>query len=381
MSITVISAFSRMGFQTPPAPSPSANIFKTQVSLDKAPDIPQLPGEIMYKIFEHVLNGSSKSALLPVLETNSLCYSLAAPIMCRTIYLNRATLQGLTEGTSWRENSHLAKDRALTKCTNLVIDNIFMLFDRRYDARLRSFCNYVRLPNVTKVIFRHGRHRGPKLHLDEGEFEFFLEKSHRVSHAGKFTPVLPNKFKEVCVHISPNEKIQRVTTDRVMQYAGWLSGTNTFRIHQPAKTSNLILNVDWRHPHIPRPGTTVYSFYRDLSGASAKPHLLEVFETIINRQVGPLVNYRLENWSNIFPRFVDIVNGNMHPDDMLVLAKKMVRDPAHQTYPDSEFGPDQETRICLKIFDNVFVEMLAILNPDFESACPCCGEKGWPLNP
>jgi hypothetical protein len=397
MSISVVGAFSRMGIQAPSVPS--ANISEpkgtTEEIANRTPDPPRLHGEILYKVF-NILHDESPSLLYPVLQVSPLCYKLVMPILYRTVYLNRSTLRGLMHDPDERRcwGWYWYNRPGLARTTTLIIDDLFVLFDTRYDAALRDFCHHVRLPNVTKVIIRHNRQTAAKFKYHYGEFEFFVArrplvcnhtmtppqtyKPHQQSRANMFTHALPNKSKSICVSISSNDNFQNLTNDRILEYVSWLCGDNQIRIHQPVNPNFLTLNIDQRHPHVRKSASTVYSFYRDLSGTPARPQLLRAFEILLNRQVKPVVDGYLPKWTDLFPKFVELVNGDDRSVDILESMRQAIASPSLRLHPECE--PFGRGLLRLRTLENVFAEMLVALSPDSKTACPCCGEVGAPLN-
>lgn len=386
-----------MGFKA--STNTPANIFNTQEPPDKATvklkEMPRLHGEILYKVF-NILHDESPRLLFPVIQVSHLCYKLVMPIIYRTVHLNRSTLRGLMDDPEARQcwGWYWYNRPGLARTTTLIIDDLYVLFDTRYDASLRTFCHHVRLPNVTKVIFRHDRKTAAKFKFHYGEFEFFVARRplvcnhtmwppqtyepHQPSRTNMFTHVLPNKSKSVCVSISPNDSFQKLTNDRIMGYVSWLCGDNQIRIHQPVNPNYLTLNIDQRRPHVRRSASTVYSFYRDLSGIPARPHLLRAFEVLLVRQVKPLVDYDVPHWTGLFAKFVELVNGEDQPKEIMETMREAIMSPHREYLP--KVGTYYTHLRLLKTLENVFAEMLAALNPDSETACPCCGQTGAPLN-
>jgi hypothetical protein len=405
MSITVIGAFSRMGIQ---APSTSSAIISkpkqsSKETSNRTPEPPRLHGDILHKIF-NILHDESPSFLFPVLQVNHSFYELVMPILYRIIHLNRTTLRGLMDDPDdrrcwawyWHNQTELAR------ATTLVINDLYVLLDTRYDAALRKLCHRVRLPNVTKVIFRQDRQQTQRFKFHHAEFECFIARRPKPtwqdfgtwqritngsplqytpfqrSRARMFTNVLPNKNKTICVRISPNDNFQNLTNDRIIEYAGWLCGDNKVRIHQSVNPNYLTLNVSQEHPPLQRSVSTVYSFYQDLSGTPARPKLLRAFEIFLNRQVKPMAESNVPNWTSLHPMFMELINGSEDLKDILEAMTKAIRDPNLRRSPMYETWAEE--RRSLRALENVFVEIIAALGPDSETACSCCGEIGAPLN-
>jgi hypothetical protein len=175
MSITVIGAFSRMGIQ---APSTSSAIISkpkqsSKETSNRTPEPPRLHGDILHKIF-NILHDESPSFLFPVLQVNHSFYELVMPILYRIIHLNRTTLRGLMDDPDdrrcwawyWHNQTELAR------ATTLVINDLYVLLDTRYDAALRKLCHRVRLPNVAKLssVRIGSKHKGSSSTMPNSSF-------------------------------------------------------------------------------------------------------------------------------------------------------------------------------------------------------------------
>jgi hypothetical protein len=237
MSITVIGAFSRMGIQSPNVKTPI--VPHIQSIQEAAPNIPQLPGDVLHKIFRHIQEDASNASLFPVLQTNSFFYDLAIPLVYNTIYLNRSTIRGLMNGTGiYCQKGR--KSQALSTATRLVINDILVLFDYDYGPALRSFLNVVVLPNVTQVIFRQDRLKDQRMNNNRA---LFVHEDFQVSRPKMFAQMLP-KVQDVCIQLSPNEHFRQMTTPRIMEIVKALSVKKDIRIHQSVNSRRLTPSME-----------------------------------------------------------------------------------------------------------------------------------------
>jgi hypothetical protein len=136
-------------------------------------NIPQLPTELMIKIFEFARE--QDTCLTSLLRTSKLNHSLVWPMIYnnKALHLNRETLPALSrfmsinmtvskEDTPARQKSFEFKKidilerriGLLAKITTLVIDDVQVMFESKWSVEHAEFCSSIVLPNVTKIIWR-----------------------------------------------------------------------------------------------------------------------------------------------------------------------------------------------------------------------------------
>jgi hypothetical protein len=262
------------------------------------------------------------------------------------------------------------KRKALAKTDKLVIDDIAMLFDETYDEALRLFAVYVTLPNASKITFCQDKSMKWIKDYDRRTYGQMMYRALPKSRAETFATVVPLKDKDVCIRFPPRGDFQRDTSSRILEFIGYFAGKSTIRFHQSVNDQYLTLNTIRR-------AKCIYSFYPDPSGIPAKRLLFQHFRKMVAKQVLWLRQFAPGPWNELNAKLEAILNSEEDPDDKMEAARKAIRDPSHL--------PQQGVRGRFAAYvygpiEQVFSEMMAALNPDCESACPCCGEKGSPIN-
>jgi hypothetical protein len=354
-------------------------------SADNETNVPRLPTEILEHIFKLVDSGTP-SPLIPVLRVNQMCYELVKPLLDnKTIHLNRESLPVITDTyQGWHANEK--KRQAFTKLTRLVIDDIQVLFDRTFDKDLKLFCENVKLPNVTRIIF---------CQPEALPLTFESGNTHNIQHhsrAAMFARVLPARVKDVCIQIPKNGLFRGLgkasffrdkwrsesrhhgnvlTSTRVMDYIDCFSGKITIRIHQPVSERYITLSDIGR-------ATTIYSFYPDSSPRPGKDRIYQAVDQWMERHIWGVMEIgyqQLGSRHGIFGALKEILEGGAEPEEMIVAAGRAT-DPMYRQWVDV----GEIFKYSLKIhLMQCFMGLMGTLNPDTESPCPCCGETGSPL--
>jgi len=191
------------------------------------------------------------------------------------------------------------------------------------------------------------------------------------SRAGPFSTVVPCRTKDVCIRFPPRGDFQRKTSPRIMEFIGFFSGKTTIRIHQSINDRYFTFNTIEK-------AKGVYSFYPDPSSIPARPILFRHFQPMLDQQIWRLKQVTCGRWEELYTRFKGILDSEDTPEDKLEAVKNALRDPCHQPQP-VERDRWQLADIYESI-EHLFSEMVAALDGDGGSACPCCGEKGSRLN-
>jgi hypothetical protein len=310
-------------------------------------DEPRLPAEIMQKIFKHAQH-DNLSSLASLLRTSKLNYELAMPLLYETIHLNRDTLPGLARYMSINPTER--KKEQLAKVSTLVIDDIAMMFEFKWEDDLKLFCQSIVLPNVTRVIWREDEIRemdetGPKFKIFDNsmtrkyggkglypkrrplyisEIDYKLQ----VTLPLQFTSVLPAEEKEVIVIIPPSGQFQQIgpmmvchvltrpwkrlamTSDRIMKYISHLSGRNSLEIRHPLDSEYLVLSdlVGVNHSFYPDP---------DTSNPTDKLRIISAFEKTVARRLS-FLEPDLQQWNDyLAPALRDLLMRDLGSWDMM----------------------------------------------------------------
>jgi hypothetical protein len=178
---------------------------------------PILPNELMIDIFK-MAHKSCPSSVVPAMATNKLWHSIIEPMVYDTVRLNRDTVEKLPNCILTFQSdsedyisaldleSHQRKTRAFKHTTRLIIDDIPVMYRDMYHSAVQRFCNTVRLPNATTLIWAHDHSRVWLPTTDIGLGTYRLPRAVPVSvlpsHAWAFMRVLPASKKKVCIQVS-----------------------------------------------------------------------------------------------------------------------------------------------------------------------------------
>ena len=269
---------------------------------------PVLPNELLMGIFK-MAHESSPSSIVPAMATSKLWHSVIEPMVYSTIHLNRDTVDQLSECIRPFDNdseesisplelqSHQRKSRAFRHTTKLVIDDIPLMYRDIYHQSVQRFCNSVRLPNATTIIWAHDHARIWLDSTDVGLGTYRLPKpvpiSVLASHAWAFSRVVSAPRKRVCIQISPEMDDDREiatpaiggayrrstgdkryilrTIDRINEFLESLSGKIDLHVHQPVSDMFLALAST--------PAT--YSFTGVADRVTLKSHIIDNFKTYL----------------------------------------------------------------------------------------------------
>lgn len=268
-----------------------------------------------------------------------------------------------------------------------MIDDIQVLFDCAFDKNLKLFCENVKLPNVSTIIFCQPKAVPWTYQNDDNN----VIQHH--SRAAMFARVLPAKVKDICIQIPKNGLFQGLggasrfrdrwlghfrnqrevlTSTRIMDYITCFSGKLSIRIHQSVNERYITLN-DVRR------ATTVYSFYPDPSGQPGRKQIYLAAEKWMVRHVWLVMRtsyWEVPSYDPGLSRFKTILESDADPEEMRLAAEKVIEEPVGRW---QTIGVVWQWSLDL-ILRKCFLELMRALNPDSQSACPCCGEVGSPLN-
>jgi len=323
---------------------------------DDLGNIPQLPTELMIKIFKFAQY--QDICLTSLLRTTKLNYSLVWPMIYKnkTLHLNRDTLPGLASFMSinltMSKNDTPARKkelnlekmeilerrrRLLAGITTLVIDDVQAMFGWEYSHDFATFCSTIVLPNVNKIIWREDklRERGkagfrmipghragtwikPPPGVSDAEIDVELQRR----RSKQFIPVLTAKVKEVCIIVPGSGYFQDLgyqhiyhyterpwffsvsTIERISKYVARFTGDVTIRVHQPV--SDMFI-------HLLPVRNTIYSFYSDYWDVPARTRLIIAYDIIIAKRLERNHDYS-QTWAGyLFPTLSDILSGRTQP--------------------------------------------------------------------
>jgi hypothetical protein len=375
-------------------------------------NIPQLPTELMIKIFKFA-QGTSLTSLL---RTSKLNYSLVWPMIFKdkTLHLNRETLPGLatfmsTNLTMSKEDTRARKKQLnlekkdilerrrqlLAGITTLVIDDVQVMFERKWHVDFAKFCSRIVLPNVTKIIWREVEPEKIAKPLSakqlytarwrrnsEADAQLVVGVELRVLHPRRLVPVLPAKIKEVCIVVPASGYFQDLgledryhytrrpwyfwflTIERINEYVANFTGDVLVRVHQPVSDRHISIS------HVPN---TIYSFYPDCSDAPAKARLVDAFYEFIQKRMGPGRFHWTASGDLVENVLSDILKGTLKREEMLNRCTKAIREESLSTIR----WAGENDRDTEKWLLGIVAGFIALLHSDHdEVVCGCCGARG-----
>jgi hypothetical protein len=379
-------------------------------------NIPQLPTELMIKIFKRAQHQGI--CLTSLLRTTKLNHSLVWPMIYKekTLHLNRETLPGLasfmTINLTGSKNDTPARKkvldlekmeilerrrRLLAGITTLVIDDVLMMFGWEWSYDLANFCSTIVLPNVTKIIWREDKLREgrktrpriipgiragtwikPGLELFDLDIDAQLQKRRPIH----FIPVLPAKVKEVCIIVPGSGSFQDVgnyfsfverqwshyvsTMERINKYVARFTGNVTVRVHQPVSDSYISICPVRK---------TIYSFYPDKHwNVPAGHRLMNAFGRFVERRLENNY-YDSSTWAHdLWPTLSIILSGDSRREEILDSCKTAIWN--HELFGLN--GRDKKSAGDLRRWLlKVVTELIAIIHSDHDEVkCTCCGTVG-----
>jgi hypothetical protein len=378
-----------------------------------------MPVELISKILVMAHNISPLSP--SIMRVSRACYDIAQPLVYETIRLNRYTLRKITYDMrsdtrpycAWRFGHRVAKLRAesrarrlysLQQATTLVIDDIPILFRAKFDDMLRDFCQWVTLPNVTKIIFC--QEEGGLWARDE-DYEWKDPKDPTELHrrqnltetrAVLFAKVLTAETKNVCVQIPPEgrfakmgyinrywllvdipvphlytsaPKLQRfsvTTSDRVMEYIEALSGKVNLRIHQDVHGKRNLA-------HATIPATYVYRSFLPNLGVSDRVQVAQANGLTTLHHLGRFWECQSQNArSNIWATYYHLINTDEKTPASFETHGGHIRRLQQLNLMKGRTQIEAEKEYFKKVYQGV-----SAMRPDSTTPCPCCKEIDVPL--
>jgi len=393
----------------------------TNNTASESSNIPQLPTELMIKIFKFAQH--QDICLTSLLRTTKLNYSLVWPMIYKnkTLHLNRETLPGLAtfmsinligsnkDTPARKKELNLEKmeilerrRRLLAGITTLVIGDVQVMFGWEYSHDFANFCSTIVLPKVTKIIWREDklRERGkaglrmipghragtwikPPPGVSDAEIDVELQRR----RSKQFIPVLPAKVKKVCIIVPGSGYFQDLgyqhiyhyterpwffsvsTIERIGKYVARFTGDVTVRVHQPVSDSYI---------HLFPVRNTIYSFFSDYWDVPARTRLINAYDIVIAKRLERNYDYS-QTWAGyLFPTLSDILSGDSNREEMLDSCKTAIWSPEYfdlggndKTNEGGDFG---------QWLLGLVKEMIEIINSDHkEVECRCCGTVGTSL--